>query len=144
MPLDIWKAPSFPLVIVALFGSMSFGTLLRYMIASQHEVRHWAVLHFGIGWAPFGLFGVLDAVLAGWLIPRLAAQWILAIGTVTVLISNLLLGTMPDQQIYWAQVFPATILMAFCQTWCTLPRRSSCVIACGRHTRERRLRSLGC
>lgn len=115
MPLDIWKAPSFlPLVIVALFGFMSFGTLLWYMIAWQQEVRHWTVLHFGIGWAPFGIFGVLGAVLAGWLIPRLAAQWIMAIGIVTVLVSNLLLATMPDQQIYWAQVFPTTILMAFC------------------------------
>jgi hypothetical protein len=31
-----------------------------------------------------------------------------------VLISNLLLATMPEKQTYWAQVFPATILMAFC------------------------------
>ena len=115
MPLDTWTAPSFfLLVIVALFGFMSFGTLLWYMIAWQQEVRHWSVLHFGIGWAPFGVFGVLGAILAGWLIPRLAAQWILAIGIITVLISNLLLATMPDQQTYWAQVFPATILMAFC------------------------------
>jgi hypothetical protein len=30
-------------------------------------VRHWTVLHFGIGWAPFGVFGVLGAILAGWL-----------------------------------------------------------------------------
>ena len=84
------------------------------MIAWQQEVRHWTVLHFGVGWIPFGIFGVLGACLAGWLIPRLAAQWILAIGLGTVMVSNLLLATMPDQQTYWAQVFPATLLMAFC------------------------------
>ncbi|RDW65979.1 hypothetical protein BP6252_09614 [Coleophoma cylindrospora] len=115
MPLDIWNAPSFfPLVFVVLFSFMSFATLLWYMIAWQQEVRHWTVLRFGIGWIPFGVFGTLGALLAGWLIPRLAAQWILAIGLGTVLVANLLLATMPDQQIYWAQVFPATILMAFC------------------------------
>jgi len=93
---------------------MSFGTLLWYMIAWQQEIRHWSVLSFGVGWIPFGIFGTVGAFLAGWLIPRLAAQWILAIGLGTVLISNLLVATMPDQQTYWAQIFPATVLMGFC------------------------------
>lgn len=42
------------------------------------------------------------------LIPRLAAQWILAIGAATVLILNLLIVTMLRQQTYRVQVFPAT------------------------------------
>jgi hypothetical protein len=43
-----------------------------------------------------------------------AAQWILAFGGFTVLLSAVLLATMPEQQSYWAQIFPATILMALC------------------------------
>jgi MFS family permease len=31
-----------------------------------------------------------------------------------VAISNILIATMPAEQTYWAQVFPATILMSFC------------------------------
>jgi len=65
------------------------------MVAWQQLIRHWSVLQFAIGWTPFGIVGTIGAVLSAWLIPRLAAQWILAIGA-------------------WAQVFPATILMAFC------------------------------
>ncbi|KAH8807659.1 major facilitator superfamily domain-containing protein [Xylogone sp. PMI_703] len=115
VPLTIWKAPSFlPLILVVLFTFMAFGNLLWYMIAWQQVIRHWSVLRFGVGWIPFSLFGAIGAILAGWLVPRLAAQWILTIGSATVIISLILVATMPDQQTYWAQVFPATIIMAFC------------------------------
>ncbi|CZR58900.1 related to aminotriazole resistance protein [Phialocephala subalpina] len=107
MPLGIWKAPSFlPLVIVVLFSFMSFGTLLWYMIAWQMTVRGWSVTHFALGWVPFGIFGTIGAGLAGWLIPRLAPQWILALGLGTVGVSNLLLATMPDQQTYCSAPAP--------------------------------------
>lgn len=85
------------------------------MVAWQLLIRNWSVLQFAIGWIPFAVFGTIGACLAAWLIPRLAAQWILATGAVTVLISNALLATMPEQQTYWAQVFPVTIFMAFCR-----------------------------
>lgn len=84
------------------------------MIAWQQLVRHWSVLRFGLAWIPFSFFGAVGACLAGWCIPRLAAQYILAIRIMTVITSHVLIFTMPDQQVYWAQVFPATIIMAFC------------------------------
>lgn len=115
LPLDIWKAPSFlALVVTTLLCFMSNGTLLWYMVAWQQILRQWSSLKFAIGWTPFGIFGTIGAFLGAWLIPRLAAQWILAIGAASVLVSNLLLATMPEKQTYWAQVFPATIIMAFC------------------------------
>ena len=115
LPLDIWKAPSFvPLILATLLCFMSFGTLLWYMVAWQQILREWSSLKFAIGWTPFGIFGTIGAFLGAWLIPRLAAQWILAIGAASVLVSNLLLATMPEKQTYWAQMFPATIIMAFC------------------------------
>ncbi|KAE9374123.1 major facilitator superfamily MFS-1 [Stipitochalara longipes BDJ] len=115
LPLYIWKSPSFfPLVLATLLCFMSFGTLLWYMVAWQQILRNWTPLHFAIGWTPFGVFGALGTLLSAWLIPRLSAQWILAIGAASVLVSNLLLATMPEKQTYWAQMFPATILMAFC------------------------------
>ena len=52
--------------------------------------------------------------MSAWLIPRLAAQWIMALGCLAILISQILIATMPEQQSYWAQVFPATVLSAFC------------------------------
>ncbi|KAJ9615302.1 hypothetical protein H2200_001377 [Cladophialophora chaetospira] len=115
MPLAIYKAPSFgALLLVVLLNYMSMGTILWYMLLWQQNIRHWSVLHTAIGWSPFIVVATLGSLLAAWLVPRVAAQWIVAIGTVTAAISSLLLATMPRQQIYWAQMFPATVFMALC------------------------------
>ncbi|KAL4869800.1 hypothetical protein BDV12DRAFT_184938 [Aspergillus spectabilis] len=115
MPLGIWTAPSFVAVIfVVLFSFMSNGIFLWYMVAWLQLLRGESILDFGVQWTPFGIVATLGTFIAAWLIPRLAAQWILAIGSAAILIANILLATMPVQQTYWAQVFPATIFMAFC------------------------------
>ena len=115
MPLGVFRAPSFaPLLIVVLLNFMTIGTVLWYMLLWQQNLRRWTALHTAIGWTPFLIVSTLGSALAAWLIPRLAAQWIVAIGAVTGAASNLLLATMPREQSYWAQVFPATIFMALC------------------------------
>ena len=115
MPLDIWTAPSFlPLILVVLFSIMAYGISIWYLVAWQQLVRHWSPFHFGIGILPHGLVGGLSAPTAAWLISRVAAQWILGFGALAVAISSIILTTMPPQQTYWAQVLPATILMALC------------------------------
>ncbi|KAF2802679.1 MFS general substrate transporter [Mytilinidion resinicola] len=107
MPLSIWKAPSFlPLMLSVLMSFMSFGIMLWYMVAWVQLVRSWST--------PFLFFGVFAAWWASWLVPRVPVQYILAIGLLSVAISNILIATMPAEQTYWAQVFPATILMSFC------------------------------
>jgi MFS family permease len=115
MPLDIWTAPSFlSLILVVLFSIMSYGICIWYLVAWQQLVRHWSPFHFGIGILPHGLVGGLSAPIAAWLISRVAAQWILGFGALAATISSIILTTMPLQQTYWAQVFPAIILMALC------------------------------
>lgn len=114
MPLRIFKAPSFtPLIFVVLVNFMASGTLLWYTVNWLENVRGWNPMEFAVGWTPFGLFGVASTFLAAYLIPRVPAQYILAIGTTCMMIANLLIATMPEQQSYWYRVFPSTILMAF-------------------------------
>lgn len=113
--MNIFTAPSFlPLIIVVTLSVMSYGIALWYMVAWQQIVRHWTVLEFAAGLVPHAIFGSLAAPVSAWLIPRLAAQWILAFGASSVMLSAALLAAMPAQQSYWAQVFPATILMSLC------------------------------
>ncbi|KAK7743369.1 hypothetical protein SLS62_010643 [Diatrype stigma] len=115
MPLSIFKAPSFtPLIFVVLLNFMATGTVLWYTVAWLEEIRGWSPMQFAVGWTPFGLGGVAAAFLAAYLIPRVPAQYILAIGTTCMLLGNLLIATMPAQQSYWYQVFPSTIVTAFC------------------------------
>jgi MFS family permease len=101
-------------MLVILLTIMAYGIALWYMVAFQQNVRHWSPLHFAAGLTPHAVFGALAAPVAAWLIPRLAAQWILAFGCLAVMFSAIVLARMPEQQSYWIQVFPATILMSVC------------------------------
>ncbi|CAG8162332.1 unnamed protein product [Penicillium salamii] len=115
MPLDIFKAPSFlTLLLVVLLNYMAVGTVIWYQVLWLTKVWHWSPLQFAVGWTPFVICATGAACLAAWMIPRLAAQWILAIGTVTILVSSVLMATVPVHQTYWAQIFPSIVLFSFC------------------------------
>ncbi|KAF5009102.1 hypothetical protein FDECE_4654 [Fusarium decemcellulare] len=115
MPPTIFKGRSFKaLTTVVLFIYMSVGITLWYMVAWQQLLRGWTVLHVAVGWIPYGIGASVAVTLAAWLIPRLEAQHILAIGCLVSLVATVLLATMPEQQLYWAQVFPSTVLGSFC------------------------------
>lgn len=114
MPLDIFKAPSLlMLLLVTLLNYMAVGVCIWYQVLWLQKVWHWSLLHIAVGWTPFVICAIGAAGLAAWLIPRLAAQWILAIGIVTILVSNALMATVPISQTYWAQIFPSIVLFAF-------------------------------
>ncbi|OTB02683.1 hypothetical protein M426DRAFT_13287 [Hypoxylon sp. CI-4A] len=111
MPLSIFKAPSFtPLIFVVLLNFMAAGSLIWYTVLWQQEIRHWTPMQFAYGYTPFGVGGALATFLAAYLIPRVSAQWILAMGASCMLIASLLIATMPEQQPYWYQVFPSTAI----------------------------------
>ena len=115
MPLTIFCAPSFgPVVIVVLFSFMSYGTFIWYTIAWQQSIRHWSVLSTAWGLTPLPIVSAGGAFLAAWMVPRFAVQWILAIGAIAVLVAEVLVATMPEQQLYWKQMFLATIIQSFC------------------------------
>ncbi|KAJ5462166.1 hypothetical protein N7530_010371 [Penicillium desertorum] len=115
MPLDIFKASSFlMLLLVVLLNYMAVGTLIWYQVLWLQKVWHWSPLQFAVGWTPFVICATGAACLAAWMIPRMAAQWILAIGTITILISNVLMATVPIHQSYWPQIFPSVVLFSFC------------------------------
>jgi MFS family permease len=115
MPLHLFKVPTFSaVVLVVLLSYMGFGISLWYSISWQQLLRHTSVLQTGINFIPFGLGSVASVGIAAWMLPRIAAQWILALGVATVIVSNLLLATMPIMQIYWSQAFAAMFISSFC------------------------------
>ena len=115
MPLTVFRAPSFtPTIIVVLFSFMSYGTFIWYMIAWQQKIRHWSVVSTALGLTPLAIFSAAGAFIAAWLVPRLAVQWILVIGALAVLVAEILVATMPEQQRYWIQMLPATVIQSFC------------------------------
>lgn len=115
MPLHIFRAPTFAaLIFVVLLTYMGFGISLWYSISWQQILRDVSVIQTGVNFIPFGIGAVASVGLAAWLVPRVAAQWILGAGVATVIVSNTLLATMPVQQTFWAQIFPAILACSFC------------------------------
>lgn len=115
MPISIFAAPSFTaLIFVVLLTYMSVGIALWYMVAWQQLIRDWTVIQLAVGWIPYCVGASLSVGVAAWLIPRVSAQYIMAIGILCSLTCMLLLATMPEQQIYWAQMFPAIAVGSIC------------------------------
>lgn len=114
LPFDIWTAPSIPALVVAVFFAfMSFGVVSWCTFQWNFNIRGESMLSAAASAQPLTVGGVIAAITAAWLIPRLSVQYILAIGGFAVMLSNLLLGTMPAQQIYWQTEFWAVAVVAF-------------------------------
>jgi hypothetical protein len=114
LPLGVWTAPSMlALVIVVFFTFMSFGVLAWYTFQWNFNVHHESMLSAAAQIQPLTVGGAFAAVLAAWLIPRISAQYILAISATSVMVANLLIATMPTQQIYWQTEFWSVGIAAF-------------------------------
>jgi MFS family permease len=114
LPFNIWKAPSFGvLMLVLFFAFMSIGIYIWYVTMILYNVRHFNPVMTGAAFLPLTILGTAAAFLAGWLVPRLSAQVILGVGCIAAAVSNILLATTPTHQIYWAMIFPSMIIIAF-------------------------------
>lgn len=111
MPMGIWSSPSFSMMILSAFISfMSFGMLLWYVTVWNLEVRGYSLLLNAAAFVPLTIGGAGAAILSAHIVRYIAAQYIFAIGSLATLVSLILVATMPEQQSYWAQVFPALLL----------------------------------
>lgn len=72
------------------------------------------MLSFSVEVQPLAVGGAFAAFVAAYLISRLSAQYILAIGSSAMLLASILLATMPAQQIYWQTAFIAILFASFC------------------------------
>lgn len=111
MPMDIWGSPSFSMMIFSSFVSfMGFGMLLWYTTAWQIQLRGYTILLNAATFVPLAVGGAGAALLSARVVRHVAAQYILVIGSLSTLVSLILVATMPVQQTYWAQAFPAILL----------------------------------
>lgn len=114
LPLDIWKAPSFGAMIVsAFFTFMAVGIVIWYITLWNLQIRHYSILLNGATYATLAVCGAVVAIISAIVIRILPAQVIMTIGSLAAAVALILIATMPEQQIYWAQVFPALICTAF-------------------------------
>jgi MFS family permease len=113
LPLTIWTAPSFAWVIIVSFlAIMAVGILIWYVTLYNQVLRHYTIFASAGTYATLAVAGTVCAFLSSQAISRLPAQYILAIGSMGSCVACILIATMPAQQVYWAQMFPALIFTA--------------------------------
>ncbi|KAI8663202.1 MFS domain-containing protein [Fusarium keratoplasticum] len=98
------------MIVSAVISFMSFGMLLWYVTVWNLEVRGYSVLLNAAAFVPLTIGGAGAAILSAHIVRYVAAQYTFAIGSLATLVSLILVATMPEQQSYWAQVFPALLL----------------------------------
>lgn len=113
LPFDIWTAPSFaPMIAVAFITFMAVGIFIWYSSVWQYTIRRYTLLQLAASYATLAVCGTGAAFASGRATRLIPAQYIMVIGAVATAVSNILIATMPAQQTYWAQVFPALICLA--------------------------------
>jgi hypothetical protein len=114
LPFNIWKAPSFGLLMLAIFFSfMSLGIYFWYMNAYMQNIRGDSLIMTGVQYLPLTIVGCMVAFFAAWLVPRVPAQVIICMGCLAMVIINVILATIPAKLTYWAMAFPAMFISAF-------------------------------
>ncbi|VDC04334.1 unnamed protein product [Peniophora sp. CBMAI 1063] len=111
VPFTVWTRPSFgPLLLVVVLTLMSFSALIWYLCIWELNIRHYTLTATGASIAPIVVVGAATALIGAWLVPRLQAQYIMGMGVGVVLCASILVATMPEQQVYWAQAFVAALI----------------------------------
>ncbi|KAK3177154.1 hypothetical protein OEA41_008482 [Lepraria neglecta] len=114
LPFNIWKAPSFGILMIAIFFSfMSLGIFFWYMNIYMQTIRGDSLIRVGVQYLPLTIVGCANAFFAAWLVPRVPAQVIIGMGCLAMVTINVLLATVPAQLTYWAMAFPAMFVSAF-------------------------------
>ena len=114
LPFNIWKAPSFGILMLTTFFSfMSLGIYFWYMNIYMQTIRGDSLITVGVQYLPLTIIGCANAFFAAWLVPRVPAQVIMGMGCLAMVIINVLLATVPAHLTYWAMCFPAMFVSAF-------------------------------
>ncbi|KAK1241325.1 hypothetical protein MKX08_001299 [Trichoderma sp. CBMAI-0020] len=110
LPFGIWKVPSFGALILVLFCVfMSVGIYCWYVTVWLANLRDWGPVLLGLSFLPMAITGSASAFFAAWVVSRVRAEVVLCLGSLGAVAMNVLVVTMPVEEVWWAQVFPAMI-----------------------------------
>ncbi|KAF2725925.1 MFS general substrate transporter [Polychaeton citri CBS 116435] len=92
-------------------GWASFGIWVFYLWRLIENLRGYSPLAATAQNAPVAVSGLLAAVATGFLLSHIKISYTLLISTLFFLTGQILISTVPVDQIYWAQTFVSIILM---------------------------------
>jgi MFS family permease len=114
MPLSIWSVKGFPGVLACIaLGWSSFGIFVYYTVQFLQVIRGASPLLTTGMLSPVILSGLTATISVSQLYGRVPAHFLLMGAMLFFCVGNILIGTMPAHQTYWAQAFISTLLVPF-------------------------------
>lgn len=100
------------MIASAFLTFMGVGMVIWYTAAWNLNIRGYSIFLASASFVPLTMFGAIAAVLSAVAVRYIAAEYLMAIGSLASCAALILIATMPEQQIYWAQVFPAILIVS--------------------------------
>lgn len=94
-------------------GWASFGIWVYYLWVLLLELRGLSPLLATAQISPLVISGCVAAIMTGYLLSRVRPAVIMCVALCAFLIGNVLIGTAPVEQTYWAQTFVCTLIIPF-------------------------------
>ncbi|PRP80639.1 hypothetical protein PROFUN_10694 [Planoprotostelium fungivorum] len=114
MPPSVWTQSGFPGVLLCIaLGWSSFGIWVFYIVQIMEVIRGATPLLAVAQMSPVIVGGLLASLVVAKLHHRLAPRYLMAIAMTGFCAANILCATVPADQIYWGQIFVATLIAPF-------------------------------
>lgn len=111
VPLRGFKGDAALALGVIAAGWGSFGIWVFYLWRLIESLRGYSALAACAQNSPVAISGLCAAVATGFLLSHTKVPYILLLSTLFFLVGQILLATVPVEQIYWAQTFVSIIIM---------------------------------
>lgn len=113
VPLEVFQVRTSLVLGCIALGWSSFGTFIFYGVRFLQDLRHHSPLSTVAQFTPCGVAGILAAFISVFLLQRIRPAWVMLGAMCAFCAGNALVASMPIDQIYWIQIFIATIITPF-------------------------------
>jgi MFS family permease len=110
IPASLFKVPSMPALVVALFFTYgSLGVFLLYATFYMENIMGASPLQVVAWYVPMALGGCIISTVGGFVLHLLSGTILIFISGISWIIAPLLFAIAPEGAMYWAYIFPAMI-----------------------------------
>lgn len=113
LPPAVFNRGSVTILLVVGLGWASFGVFTFYTVQFVIVIRGYTPLGAIAEFTTLAVAGGTAAIATGLSIRYVPPPWMISIAAAAFTVGNILVATMPEHQIYWAQTFVGLIIMPF-------------------------------
>ncbi|KAK0648820.1 major facilitator superfamily domain-containing protein [Cercophora newfieldiana] len=113
IPISAMTAQTTFVLACTATGWASFSIWIYYTVYLLENLRGWSPLPTSVSLAPAPVTGLTASLLAGWLMGKVGAHWVMLISMGAFFVGSLLMATAPVRQMYWGNTFWAILIMPF-------------------------------